>query len=37
MEGNKAMQTEQLRFEMDRDEFGAYLSSLEARHEKEWD
>ena len=31
------MNTEQLRFEMDRDEFEAYLSSLEARREMDRD
>jgi len=31
------MPTEQAKFEMDRDEFEAYLSRLEARQEREWD
>ncbi len=31
------MTTEQAQFEMDRDEFEAYLSSLEARREMERD
>jgi hypothetical protein len=37
MEGNKGMQPEQLRWEMTKDEFEDYVSSLEARIEMERD